>query len=116
METMEGVNHDKRQRGYGARDKEEIIKTIIKLHKEGYSQVGIAKRLNISRSTIKRWNDDLHFIEARTPGNAGKLKNKICSDLYLSSLEEIRLMAKELYKYGDIKLNRKYEKFSSLMI
>ena len=49
METMEGVNHDKRQRGYGARDKEEIIKTIIKLHKEGYSQVGIAKRLNISR-------------------------------------------------------------------
>ncbi|MGG5255084.1 LAGLIDADG family homing endonuclease [Neobacillus sp. SM06] len=71
-----GVNHDKRQRGYGARDKEEIINSIIKLHAEGYSQVDIAKILKISRGTIKRWNDDLHFIEARTPGEAGKLKNK----------------------------------------
>lgn len=31
MATMEGVNHNKRQRSYGARDKEEIIKAIIKL-------------------------------------------------------------------------------------
>jgi len=77
MAAMEGVNHNKRQRSYGARDKEEIIYAIIKLHKEGYSQVDIAKQLNINRGTIKRWNDDLHFIDARTPGGAGKLKNKI---------------------------------------
>lgn len=77
MAAMEGVNHNKRQRSYGARDKEEIINAIIKLHKEGYSQVDIAKQLNISRGTIKRWNDDLHFIKARTSGEAGKIKNKI---------------------------------------
>lgn len=77
MGAMEGVNHNKRKRGYEARDKEEMIQSIIKLHIEGYSQVDIAKILNISRGTIKRWNDDLHFIEARTPGEAGKLKNKI---------------------------------------
>jgi DNA-binding transcriptional regulator WhiA len=39
-----------------------------------------------------------------------------CSDLYLSSIPEINLIAKELYRSGDIKLNRKYEKFLSLMI
>lgn len=77
MGAMEGVNHNKRQRGYGARDKEEIIKSIIKLHNEGHSQVEIAKILNINRGTIKLWNDQLHFFEARTPGEAGKLKNKI---------------------------------------
>ena len=77
MGAMEGVNHNKRQRGYEARDKEKIINSIIKLHKEGYSQVEIAKMLNINRGTIKRWYDNLHFIEARTPGEAGKLKNKI---------------------------------------
>jgi hypothetical protein len=77
METMEAVNHRNRQRGYGARDKEEIIQAIIKLHGQGVSQVQIAKTLNINRGTIKRWNDELHFIEARTPGDAGKLRNKI---------------------------------------
>jgi len=55
---MERVNHNRRQRGYGARDKEEKIKEIIKLHEEGYSQVEIAKIIGISRGTIKRWNDD----------------------------------------------------------
>lgn len=39
-----------------------------------------------------------------------------CSDLYLSSTKELALLGKELYKYGDIKLNRKYVKFSFLMI
>jgi len=77
MDTMEGVNHNKRKRRYEARDKEELIKSIIKLHKLGYSQVDIAKKLDINRGTIKRWNDTLQFIEARTPGEAGKLKNKI---------------------------------------
>jgi intein/homing endonuclease len=77
MGEMEGVNHNRRQRGYGARDKDEIINSIIKLHIKGYSQVDIAKLLNISRGTIKRWNENLHFIEARKPGEAGKLKNKI---------------------------------------
>jgi hypothetical protein len=76
MGEMEGVNHNRRQRGYGARDKDEIINSIIKLHIKGYSQV----------------------------------------DLYLSSVKEICIIGKEIYKYGDIKLNRKYEKFSSLMI
>lgn len=76
METKEGVNCIKRQRGYKARDKEELIKSIIKFHNQGYSQVDIAKMLKINRGTIKRWNDELHFIQPRTPGEAGKLKNK----------------------------------------
>lgn len=73
---MEGVNYNKRRRGYKARDKEEIVESIIKLHNKGYSQVDISKMLSISRGTIKRWNDELHFIKARSPGEAGKLKNK----------------------------------------
>lgn len=77
MEEMGGVNRNVRRRPYGARDKEEVIKTIINLHEEGYSQVDIAKKLNISRGTIKRWNDELNFFKPRTPGEAGKLKNKI---------------------------------------
>ena len=32
--------------------------------------------LNISRTTIKMWNDELHFIEPRKPGEAGKIKSK----------------------------------------
>ncbi|KEF38757.1 hypothetical protein M670_01970 [Schinkia azotoformans MEV2011] len=76
MGEKEKVNHNKRQRGYGARDKEELIISIINLHNEGYSQVDIAKILEISRGTIKYWNDELHFIKARTPGEAGKLKCK----------------------------------------
>jgi hypothetical protein len=39
-----------------------------------------------------------------------------CFDLYLSSVIDIRLIGKEMYKDGDIKLNRKYAKFTSLMI
>ncbi len=73
---MEGVNHIIRRRKYGARDKEELIELIIKLHDEGYSQVDIANMLGINRGTIKRWNDGLHFINSRLPGEAGKLKSK----------------------------------------
>ncbi len=39
-----------------------------------------------------------------------------CSDIYVSSIRDIKLVFNELYKYGDIKLKRKYDKFSSLMI
>ncbi|WP_335572941.1 LAGLIDADG family homing endonuclease [Neobacillus vireti] len=39
-----------------------------------------------------------------------------CSDLYISSICDIRLIYEEMYKHGDIKLKRKLEKFSSLMI
>ena len=74
--AKEKVNHNKRQRGYGARDKEELIKSIQKLHYEGYSQVDIAKMLDVSRGTIKRWNEELHFLKPRTPGEGGKLKSK----------------------------------------
>ncbi|MFY4776280.1 LAGLIDADG family homing endonuclease [Metabacillus sp. RGM 3146] len=77
MEAKEKVDDNKRQRGYQARDKEELIKTITSLHDRGYSQVEIAKKLNINRGTIKRWNDDLRFFKPRTPGEAGKLRNKI---------------------------------------
>lgn len=77
MEAKEEVNHSKRQRRYEARDKEEIIRSVVRLHNEGYSQVDIAKMLNINRSTIRRWNDKLKFIEIRTPGEAGKIKNKV---------------------------------------
>lgn len=74
---MEKVNCIKRQRRYKARDKEELIFSIIQLHNQGYSQVDIAKILNINRGTIKRWNDEFRFIKPRTPGDAGKLKNKV---------------------------------------
>lgn len=71
------VNHNKRQRRYGARDKEEKIKKIVELHNEGWSQVDIAKHLDIDRGTIHRWNQENPFFVPRTPGEAGKLKNKI---------------------------------------
>lgn len=77
MGEMEGVNHNVRRRQYEARDKEELIRKITYLHKSGYSQVDIAKNLKLNRGTIKRWNDELSFIQPRTPGEAGKLKNKI---------------------------------------
>lgn len=77
MESMVRVNHKNRKRVYGARDKEEKINAIIELHNLGYSQVDIAKKLNISRGTLLRWNKELKFIEPRTPGEAGKLKSKI---------------------------------------
>ncbi|MEK5080920.1 hypothetical protein MKX73_18515 [Solibacillus sp. FSL W7-1436] len=44
MKTMEKVNCIKRQRRYKARDKEELIFSIIQLHNQGYSQVNIAKK------------------------------------------------------------------------
>lgn len=72
-----GVNRRVRRRPYEARDKEELIKKIIYLHDNGFSQVDIAKRLNISRGTLKRWNDEFNFIQPRTPGEAGKLKTKV---------------------------------------
>ncbi len=74
---MEGVNRNIRRRAYEARDKEELIQAIIKLHNEGLSQVDISKKLNISRGTILRWNKETQFMVARTPGEAGKLKCKI---------------------------------------
>lgn len=74
---MEGVNYSQRQRGYGAREKEELINAIVKLHNEGYSQVDIAKMLKISRGTILRWNKELEFITSRLPGEAGKMKSRI---------------------------------------
>lgn len=77
MEAKEEVNHSKRQRRYEARDKKEIIRSVVRLHNEGYSQVDIARMLNINRSTIRRWNEKLKFIEIRTPGEAGKIKNKV---------------------------------------
>ncbi|MDN4525289.1 LAGLIDADG family homing endonuclease [Fictibacillus fluitans] len=63
---MERVNHKLRQRGYGARDKEELKRKIILLHDEGYSQVEIALR----------WNKEHPFFITRMPGEAGKLKSK----------------------------------------
>ena len=65
------------ERGYGKDSKEKLIKQIVSLHNKGISQVKIAKMLGISRGTISRWNKDLSFIKARTPGEAGKLASKI---------------------------------------
>ena len=91
MEAKEGVNLYRRRRRYGARDKEELIKSIQKLHNEGYSQVDIAKRVGIARGTILRWNKELHFFEPRTPGEAGKLKNKIYNydENYFASIDTL---------------------------
>lgn len=44
MGAKEKVNDSKRKRRYQARDKEELIKSIITLHNEGFSQVDIAKK------------------------------------------------------------------------
>ncbi len=74
---MEKVNHKPRRRGYEARDREELINTIIKLHNDGLSQVDIAKKLKLSRGTILRWNKELKFFHPRTPGEGGKIKSKI---------------------------------------
>jgi hypothetical protein len=100
MGTKEEVNHNKRQRGYEARDKEEIIKSITKFHNDGYSQVDIAKMLNINRGTIKRWNDELNFIEARAPGEAGKLKSRIYN--YKENYFESIRMPNQAYLAGYI--------------
>ncbi|MDQ0244408.1 intein/homing endonuclease [Bacillus fengqiuensis] len=74
---MEGVNYNRWRRGYGARDKEELINAIVKLHKEGYSQVDIAKMLKVNRGTISRWNKELGFITSRSSGEAGKMKSRM---------------------------------------
>lgn len=42
-------------------------------------------------------------------------KKQGCYDLYLSSVKELRNIFYLLYQHGDIKLNRKFEIFSSLM-
>ena len=42
-------------------------------------------------------------------------KKQGCSDVYFSSIHELKGIFNLLYKNGDIKLNRKYEVFSSLM-
>lgn len=89
-----------RRRIYGARDKEELINKIVFLHKQGYSQVDIANKLEVSRGTIKRWNDELNFIKARTPGDAGKLKNKIYH--YNENYFEDILTANQAYLTGYI--------------
>ncbi|WP_445612690.1 LAGLIDADG family homing endonuclease [Geobacillus sp. YF-1] len=73
---MEGVNRIPRQRGYEARDREEIMKTAKYLHEEGYSQVKIAMMLGISRGTLMRWNKDQGVFQTRAPGEAGKLAVK----------------------------------------
>jgi hypothetical protein len=49
--AMEGVNRNTRQRGYEARDKEEMLKKAKYLHEEGYSQVKI---LGVNRGTLRR--------------------------------------------------------------
>ncbi|EMT47181.1 LAGLIDADG family homing endonuclease [Anoxybacillus flavithermus] len=75
-EAMEGVNRNARQRGYEARDKEEMLEKAKYLHKEGYSQVKIAKILGVNRGTLRRWNEEMKMFEIRKCGEAGKLANK----------------------------------------
>ncbi|WP_028273669.1 LAGLIDADG family homing endonuclease [Atopococcus tabaci] len=74
---MEKVGRNPRRRVYGARDKEEIIKTVKRLYNKGHSLVDIARITGVNRGTLSRWNNDLQFIKMRTPGEAGKLKSKI---------------------------------------
>lgn len=74
--SMEEVNRNVRRRPYEARDKERLIEKIIELHEHGMSQVDIAKTLCLGRGTILRWNKELQLFKPRTPGEAGKLKNK----------------------------------------
>jgi len=74
--AMEGVNRNTRQRGYEARDKEEMLRKAKYLHEKGYSQVKIARILGINRGTLRRWNEEMKMFEIRKPGEAGKLANK----------------------------------------
>nr|MBO2506508.1 hypothetical protein [Bacilli bacterium] len=39
-----------------------------------------------------------------------------CYELCISSIKDLKAIYKKLYEYGDLKLYRKYEEFSSLMI
>jgi intein/homing endonuclease len=39
-----------------------------------------------------------------------------CFDLHISSIKDVKKIFHHLYQHGHIKLNRKYKKFSSLMI
>ncbi|ARA99161.1 hypothetical protein GD3902_14645 [Geobacillus thermodenitrificans] len=108
--AMEGVNRIPRQRGYEARDREEIMKKAKYLHEEGYRHVKIAMMLGISRGTLMRWNKEQGVFQTRAPGEAGKLAVKnivITRTVFLISEPRIRLI---------LRLNRKYEIFSSLMI
>lgn len=108
--AMEGVNRIPRQRGYEARDREEIMKKAKYLHEEGYRHVKIAMMLGISKGTLMRWNKEQGVFQTRAPGEAGKLAVKnivITRTVFLISKPRIRLI---------LRLNRKYEIFSSLMI
>jgi hypothetical protein len=43
-------------------------------------------------------------------------KKEGCFDLHISSIKDVKNLFHHLYQHGDIKLMRKYETFSSLMI
>ena len=62
---------------YSSEDKQNLINLISKGYEEGKSMVELSDELNITRTTIKRWNDEMGFIEMRTCGEAGKQKSKI---------------------------------------
>ncbi|MBB3867409.1 hypothetical protein DER53_16555 [Parageobacillus toebii NBRC 107807] len=58
----------------------------------------------------------LKFLKSKDIAqNVNTLTEKAgCFDLYISSIEDLRKIFHYLYQHGDIKLNRKYEKFSDL--
>ncbi|WP_377912758.1 hypothetical protein [Bacillus songklensis] len=115
---MEGVNYSRRQRGYRAREKEELINAIVKLHIRVYGRNGWLKTRVGFTGTKEMLESILQFLKSYGIGqNVNSIYEKQgCYDLYISSVKEAQSMFSYLYKYGNIKLNRKYEKFSSLMI
>lgn len=86
----------------------------IRVYKrDGYlkSRIGFTGAKEILQSILS-------FFKSQNIGlNVNSITSKQgCFDLYLSSIKDVKEIYKHLYRYGDLKLNRKYEKFSSLMI
>ncbi|MFT9849396.1 helix-turn-helix domain-containing protein [Aneurinibacillus sp. REN35] len=63
-------------------------------------------------------NDILLFFKSKeiALGINGLYKKQGCYDLHITSQKDLCRIYNEMYAYGTLKLNRKYEKFTSLMI
>ncbi|WP_134698586.1 helix-turn-helix domain-containing protein [Ammoniphilus sp. YIM 78166] len=76
MGTKGRVNHIRRRRYYGARDRDLLKQRVKEFYNEGFSQHEIARIMDIPRGTLSRWMTEDGFI-GRDPGQMGKEKSKI---------------------------------------
>jgi transposase len=62
---------------YTDAEKNAFKEEIKTRHDAGESIADIARDLRLTRATIQIWNKTEKFVDTRTPGEAGKMKNKI---------------------------------------